>query len=218
ARLTPTEEGRLEISANVSFIRFRIRVNKEVTNVKLRIERIGEPENVPKLGKKIYGYFEITLSNIGDALDEATLEFKVEKSWINENNLDPTTVTLYKFDGEWVGMPTELTNEDEDFYYYVSTVHGFSTFAIAAEERSVPTTTTTTVEQEEKIVETTTTTMPQKEEVVTEKEAYSTVGIIPIIAMIVVAILLIALLVKKLGKPKSTVKVKKVKGTFYLSF
>ena len=65
--------------------------------------------------------------------------FKVEKSWIQDKNIDLSSITLNRYnDTKWDALPTSLSGEDEKYLYFAANTTGFSPFAItgnvAAEE------------------------------------------------------------------------------------
>lgn len=98
---------------------------------------------------KTFGYLSMDV-NIDDSnIDNAKVTFKVDKSWFNKNNIDKSTVKLTRYHDGWDVLPTELSDEDDDYVYYVATTPGFSTFAIIGEELAVATDTTPSTETDD---------------------------------------------------------------------
>ena len=57
------------------------------------------------------------------------------KNWVEQENIDSTTIRKERFtDGEWQRLPTEQTDEDEQFLYFVAENTGFSIFSINGDE------------------------------------------------------------------------------------
>lgn len=85
---------------------------------------------------KIYQYIELKTSNLASAdLSSAVIEFKVPKSWITQNNLDKSTVTLLRYASNgWQKLTTKFDKEAGENYYYIAQTSGFSVFAIRALE------------------------------------------------------------------------------------
>ncbi|WMW25862.1 PGF-pre-PGF domain-containing protein [Methanolobus sediminis] len=81
-------------------------------------------------------------SNLGDdVIGDRVINFKVEKIWVEENNIDVSFITLCRYNsGEWDTLSTEATGEDEYYYYFTSTTPGFSPFAISSVDPSTLTT------------------------------------------------------------------------------
>ena len=85
----------------------------------------------------VYKSFNVWVGNGGYGNSEnilnATINFKVEKSWIQENNVDPSSIVLYKYDDEkkeWVKLPVNLANEDDQSLHFTANVPGYSSFVI----------------------------------------------------------------------------------------
>ncbi|MDI3487013.1 MAG: hypothetical protein PWQ51_1986, partial [Methanolobus sp.] len=67
-----------------------------------------------------------------DAIGKSKVNFKVEKSWVNENGIDTSTITLCRYSNGWTKLPTEVKGEDDKYYYFIATTPGFSSFAISS--------------------------------------------------------------------------------------
>lgn len=70
---------------------------------------------------KIYGN-----ANEDDVLD-------IEKSWIDENKINEETISLNRYNGGWIRLPTEKIGEDGEFITFRAMTDGFSYFAITGE-------------------------------------------------------------------------------------
>ncbi|WP_440945191.1 PGF-pre-PGF domain-containing protein [Methanosarcina sp. T3] len=86
---------------------------------------------------KVYENTNIWVGNEGTAspenIENAVVGFKVEKTWINSNGVDSSSVKLWKFeDGSWVELSTSQTDEDDDYVYYEADTPGFASFSIMA--------------------------------------------------------------------------------------
>ncbi|AKB78076.1 hypothetical protein MSHOH_1593 [Methanosarcina horonobensis HB-1 = JCM 15518] len=93
---------------------------------------------------EIYKSFNVWVGNVGYAtpknIDHPTLDFKVEKAWVLDKNVDRDSITLNWYvdedehdekNGNWTSLKTELTGEDDEYLYYTSEVSGYSFFAIS---------------------------------------------------------------------------------------
>ncbi|WP_319506678.1 PGF-pre-PGF domain-containing protein [uncultured Methanolobus sp.] len=73
-----------------------------------------------------------------DIIGNSKVNFKVEKSWINDNDIDLSTITLCRYsNSKWDQLSTESKGEDDLYFYFVSTTPDFSPFAISSVEPSV---------------------------------------------------------------------------------
>ncbi len=80
-----------------------------------------------------YQVIAITAKDFTPAFMSATLEFRVPKSWIVANNINTTTVSLYRLrpDNTWLALETNLIQDSLNTYFYSATTTNFSVFAIA---------------------------------------------------------------------------------------
>jgi PGF-pre-PGF domain-containing protein len=84
---------------------------------------------------EVYKYLNIWVGNSGFAtpenIENAAVSFKVEKSWIQDKNIDKSSITLNRFnDTKWDALPTNLTGEDDKYLYFTAETPGFASFAI----------------------------------------------------------------------------------------
>lgn len=66
-------------------------------------------------------------------MKNATMQFKVENSWMDNNGLSSDKIKLSKWDntsGKWIELPTTMTNKDSTYTYFDSQTTTFSSFAI----------------------------------------------------------------------------------------
>ena len=84
----------------------------------------------------VYKYLEISVDNLdNEELKEAILTFKVEQSWLKENNYLEETVVLQTYseeDQEWQELKTEFFSKEEQEIIYRAYLDHFSYFAITA--------------------------------------------------------------------------------------
>jgi len=116
---------------NVKFI-----VNKGLSNVRLIINEQTTTPDVGAPKSDVYKYISIekeVLTN--EDIVSAIITFKINKSWLVENEFESNRVVLQRFaDGEWTDLETNMYQEDEDFAYFRASTPGFSYFAITASE------------------------------------------------------------------------------------
>ncbi|WP_292389131.1 PGF-pre-PGF domain-containing protein [Methanosarcina sp. UBA5] len=93
---------------------------------------------------KIYKHVNIWVGNNGagvaDYFKNGIIEFKVEKAWLDENNVNQSEITLQWYNEGWQPLYTEKVKEDTNYVYFKSETSGFSCFAItnySADEENV---------------------------------------------------------------------------------
>lgn len=113
---------------------------EDVKNVEVKVDIPLPTEisvNFVEKNKVFLTYIKITTNVSNEKISNAKIRFKVEKSWINANNIDPSKVFLYKLvNNNWVQLPTQKINEDANNIYYESMLNSFSIFVIAGEIRA----------------------------------------------------------------------------------
>jgi len=124
----------------IDFTKFEIGVKERVSNPRVKIELLAEEPSCDGtvLGSEFerYQYVKITASNLADSnLDSASGNFRVNQTWMSQNNINKASVSLYRCaNGEWVSLQTSMVEEDDEHAYYQSNIPGFSYFIIAAAE------------------------------------------------------------------------------------
>ncbi len=91
---------------------------------------------------KVYRHVNIWVGNSGFAtpenIENASVGFRVEKSWFTEKGIDPDSVLLYRYANEsWEGLRTAISGEDVEFFYFESKTPGFSPFVVTGQEPEV---------------------------------------------------------------------------------
>jgi len=86
--------------------------------------------------------FNIWVGNGGIAssknIENPTVCFKVEKSWIEDKKIDPVSITLNRYSEEkWGQLPVNLSEEDDKFLYFTAKTPEFSLFAITGTAKNV---------------------------------------------------------------------------------
>jgi len=89
----------------------------------------------------VYRNLNIWVGNSGFSssknLENARISFRVNRTWLSENGIGENTINLYRHnENTWNALPTALTGEDEDFFYFTAESPGFSPFAIASLEKN----------------------------------------------------------------------------------
>lgn len=103
--------------------------------LKNRSKFIGE--NAPG---KLYKYFNVFVGTSGFSrkVSNGVVAYRVNNSWLAENNIDPADISLYKWRGTWVKLDTEIAENRSNYTYYASLTGNFSSFAIvAAKEQKI---------------------------------------------------------------------------------
>lgn len=89
----------------------------------------------------VYRNLNIWVGNSGfsssENLENARISFRVNQTWLSENGISENTMTLYRYSNNtWNALPTTLTGEDQNYFYFTAETPGFSPFAIASPEKN----------------------------------------------------------------------------------
>jgi len=119
-----------------------IETKNTVYNVEIKIEETSKSseatEAIATEDGKFYKHLKISPTNILNSdITKLVIRFKVEKSWIKENGIDPDKIVLKRYNGkEWDSLPTTKLSEDDNYYYYEAESPGFSIFTIIGQTLS----------------------------------------------------------------------------------
>ncbi len=140
--ITPTiieeasPENPIDLNIEDTITNLFISVNEKVSDIEINVESLEMlPTSIPIPQEKVFKYFKINITNLSySSIDNATITFKVTKSWITENYFSPESIKLQRYDSTWEPLKTTLNSEDADSYEYTSTTPGFSYFAITGNQ------------------------------------------------------------------------------------
>ncbi len=91
----------------------------------------------------VFKYVSVNQTNI--LTEQVEFFFSVNKSWYQENGLEPRQTKMLRYNQTWKELQTYFRGEDENVYYFKSTSPGFSYFAIISEKVQRDTTPTAEV-------------------------------------------------------------------------
>lgn len=120
---------------DVPLTEIAIKVKNKVTSVEVKVKALAsKPSDITQsIAGRVLRYLEIDHENIEeDDIDTLTIKFKVEKSWITENNIDADKVVLNRFsEGQWTALTTTKESEDTKNAYYSAESPGLSVFGVS---------------------------------------------------------------------------------------
>ena len=115
--------------------------------VRLTVETFDAevPKDLTATSGLAYDYLQVLLTD-GAGLEvplqeSAKINFKVDKAWLKDNNVDKSRIVLYRWEGFWKELPTILVNDGSENVEYQALTEGFSYFAVAAAGSTSPGTT-----------------------------------------------------------------------------
>ncbi|ODV48888.1 PGF-CTERM protein/PGF-pre-PGF domain-containing protein/methanogen extracellular protein (TIGR04279 family) [Methanohalophilus euhalobius] len=142
ARNTPTDYSFAQGSGPVENIIFTPLINAGYTSVVVEVLKDTSTLVDTKPSGLLYSNINIWIGSrlYEDVIEDATISFSVDKTWLDENDVDSSNIRLLRYTTEWTPLPTTMIGEDEDKVYYTADTPGFSSFAIVADTESAPVT------------------------------------------------------------------------------
>ncbi len=108
----------------------------EDVEVSVRVQKNQPSEISKKCPENAKNYLEIK-TNAGDGeISQAVINFKVEKSWLENRNIEAGHVKLWKLEESWGKVPVSIIDDNESHVFYSAEVSDFSWFAISGERPS----------------------------------------------------------------------------------
>ncbi len=119
-------------------ISFEAKEDKGAVVGKVQLLR-EKPADVGDTKGRSYQMMSITVGSEGTISDgnsdNIQISFKVSKKWIEENNIDESTIRMTRFhDGKWQDLPSNQVGEDDEYIYFYAQTPGFSIFSIVGDE------------------------------------------------------------------------------------
>lgn len=69
--------------------------------------------------------------SLNDSIVSTILRFKVDKSWLLDNNIADSSMKLSRYDGDqWIYLETDIISRDDKFVYYEATTNKLGPFII----------------------------------------------------------------------------------------
>lgn len=138
--ISPGDTEQVEPSSPEDFgvQKIELSVNEVLSSVEITIneKQDDQPSEVDSSPSREVSHYLNIESDIDDSsIDQATIEFTVDESWIEDNNIDKGKVRLERYhDNEWQELETSLTDEGSDELTYEADTPGFSYFAVTGEK------------------------------------------------------------------------------------
>jgi len=130
-------------SKTLSVTGMKVKAVNTVTNVEIKATKLDARPGtlVSDAPGVVNQYLDIKFNASVAAADveRVTIDFKVEKSWISANNINESTIALYRYvNDKWNKLETAKASEDDANVYYNATSPGLSVFAVSGESKITP--------------------------------------------------------------------------------
>jgi len=130
----------LSVAPNLPLITVSVTFVNALSGISLTASKIAAPPaDAPAVPGIPFAYVKVEKNGFKDSdLSSTTLDFKVEKTWIDENEIDPAKVSAYRLENNtWTMLTTTKSTEDDKYIYYSAvSPSGLSIFAISGEKKT----------------------------------------------------------------------------------
>lgn len=89
-----------------------------------------KPSGIRDPDADVYTYFKMGYSKPSNYIEKASFRFRIEKSWLREEDIDPLDVEAYRYKNGWEVLDTEPIEEDDEWIYFQAETPGFSYFSM----------------------------------------------------------------------------------------
>ncbi|MFP4655276.1 MAG: PGF-pre-PGF domain-containing protein [Methanohalobium sp.] len=133
------EQISYEFNTRVNKIgRIQFEAKKTAGKIETRIEVLNDKSELvdKKPAGKTYQNMNIWVGKAGfnNNIKNASIDFDVEKSWIEENDINESTIKMCRYHNDkWNDLDTQKLTENETVIKYRANTPGFSPFAISGE-------------------------------------------------------------------------------------
>ncbi|WP_406660798.1 PGF-pre-PGF domain-containing protein [Methanolobus sp. ZRKC3] len=128
-------------------------------------------------------------------VSDARIMFKIEKSWMEEKEVTPSSIRLCRHSGSWQMLKTSPSGEDDIYMYFIAESPGFSSFAISSVgEDDLESSTidgdesSMSLQEDEQILNSVDDVLPEQPETVNQETKSSKFGISIVLLLGVIAI------------------------------
>ena len=123
-------------SSNMGLTKLTVNVSQTVSNISITITKLNSTQGADlriSLGRNgaLYEAYEINTTLSNSNISNVEINFKVNKTWLANQNRTVTSVRLYRYvNNAWTRITTTLTGQDSQYYYFSAVSPGFSTFVV----------------------------------------------------------------------------------------
>lgn len=135
---------------DLAFRQIEVFVKNTVNTVQITVTKLADkPATVTQeITGKVYHYIQVDKNVSDTSVNQTAIRFEVEKSWISTNDINKSTIKLYRHENNtWNKLQTSELSEDSTTITYEAISPGLSVFAIGAEAAGVTTEQPITTEQ-----------------------------------------------------------------------
>lgn len=132
--ISPNQPAEIAINnSQVDLTKIEISVTTMIPNISLNITKINASSIGGLPAGQDYQAFQINTNVNNSNISNATIQFRVNKTFLEEQNATVSDIGLYRIESnstEWTALKTTFISEDNYYYYFSSVTSGFSIFCV----------------------------------------------------------------------------------------
>jgi PGF-pre-PGF domain-containing protein len=123
-------------NSNMGLTQITVNVSQTVSNVSITITKLNSTQGAElrislRRNGALYEAYDINATLSNQNISNVEINFKVNKTWLVNQNTTVNNVRLYRYvNNRWTRLTTTLMGQDSQFYYFSAISPGFSTFVV----------------------------------------------------------------------------------------
>lgn len=126
----------MDIEKNMAITEVSFTSKKVLKNTKLSVEQLKKCPVRQEAADYVYAYSDISKSNLNDIKD-IMIKFKIEKKWLEKNNLKQSDISMRRYEGGWRELPVRKAGSDAKYIYFKAAAKNFSYFAVVSKAKKL---------------------------------------------------------------------------------
>ncbi len=126
-------------NADIPLEEIRFGTTMDVSDLQVTVSAASLPPGndapVSASAGAVYKYIEIAFNKPG-IVSGPKIKFRIARSWLEENGIEPEDAVLQRLSNAWEELPTGIAGYDSVNYYYESELPGFSLFAVTGKRKT----------------------------------------------------------------------------------
>jgi parallel beta-helix repeat protein len=124
-----------EVTIQTSSLAIKLSSGARTEALVIYYSHVDEAPSIP--AESVAPFYFIITSTDPSAISSVTITLNVPRSWVQANDIIPSTLTAWRKDDEaWQPLPSRLVSADALYYYLEVTTSGFSLFGVSGQKRA----------------------------------------------------------------------------------
>ncbi|MBR9677213.1 PGF-pre-PGF domain-containing protein [Candidatus Woesearchaeota archaeon] len=122
---------------NFAITKYYTNLQMDLTTSQAVLKRFEEPPPSTTTLLGTYQYFELLTTFTTDFITVQTVEFRVTKDWLTQNNFEAKQIKFFEFNIGWQELDIVSIGADQLYWYYKTTINNQGYFAIGTNQEPI---------------------------------------------------------------------------------